>query len=215
MKGIPMQYQRMMAAVLILLAVSLGVLALDGDEGTSLLKTDDGLLVVHNSEWSHFTMEIKAKSFRVARTEPNFFLEVDGCLIQVVTTKTSPFIQGAVGSKLTDREILERHRDWESEHINSLLGEKLKVRSEFVVLSSGKEALHWEQALPPGKSQAKENLYLTAVVGQEVVLINGVVINADEKAAIRSKLAEILSTLKPSTQPISIRALQDKIRQGN
>lgn len=211
---------RRCAGVILLLSSLLSVGASAQENGINAIKTVDGFVLVWNQPGIYFTLDVKGKDIRPLNSTEHVFFQVDGIVFQVQTVAVSAFIKEAQKKKPDDKTILMAHRDWESEFIqSSLLGKKLNVQTVPQKLGNGSEALLWKFAMPEMpegvNGGAKEQIYLTVVSGDHVILLNGVVEGETTESAVQKFLLDTISTLKPNSKPINLRELQESIRKGN
>ena len=69
--------------------------------------------------------------------------------------------------------------------------------------------------MPDGMNQqVKEQLYLTTVSGDFVLLLNCGVELEDNTESAKKYLMETLATLKVSDKPLHVKAIQESIRKG-
>src|SRR5262249_25142573 len=139
---------------------------------------------------------------------------VDGMFLQILTAPIKNFMEDSTRQKLDDRAILEAHRDWEVKFMESEYKEKLKVESSWQKLSNGKDALAWGINVPESaRSNVKKQVSLTAVKGDHVMMLGGVVTDTIEEQTSRQMLLNTIETLKVSDKPIDLRKLQESIRK--
>ena len=213
-----MSIRKCAGIVLFLLTSILIAGASQEENGTKAIKTADGYLLVWNQPHIYFSLGIKGKDVQPLNSTEHVFFKVDGMALQVQTASISEFMKDAEQKKPADNAILLAHRDWESEFIaNTLLGKKLDVKTVPQKLSNGSEALLWKFEMPkmPGmESAAREQLYLTVVSGDHVILLSGAVEGAITGDAAQKFLLETISTLQVSSKPIDVLQLQESIRKG-
>lgn len=187
-------------------------------EGQSaLIKTDKGILLVSNEPGNFYTMEIKGRSIEPG-PEPLWF-KVDGRFLQIQTALKSQFLNGKVDGRLDDKALLTSHRDWEADYASTLFKAKLKVDSEWIKLSSGKDALGWSYDMPTQfvadrPDAARKQFFLVVVKGDGVLLVNSALVGNDTEKDMKRFLFDTLDTLKPSDKPISISKTSEAIRKG-
>jgi hypothetical protein len=209
-----MEFKRYFTVIFLLAAMS-GVSARPQEGGINAIKTADGFVLVWNQPDVHFTLAIKGKDVHPLNSTEHVFFNVDGVVFQVQTVALSEFMEGAQKKRPDNSSILTAHRDWESRFIeSSLLGKKLNVRTSPQKLSDGSEALLWKFDMPEGmNSDAREQIYLTVVRGDHVILLNGVVEGATAESKVEKFLLDTIATLKVSPEPINLQELQESIRK--
>ncbi|HEV7858559.1 MAG TPA: hypothetical protein VGO91_08005 [Pyrinomonadaceae bacterium] len=201
-------------SLMILLALS-NVSAMQQDAGWVVIKTETGVLLVWNQPQDYFTLAVKGKEIRPVDSQEHLFLSVDGTIFQVQSVAISDFLKDVAKQKQDEQSILNAHKNWEAQYIESLLGKKLHVEAAPQKLKDEKEALLWSVEQPEGfNHDAKKQLYLTMVNGDHVLLLNGVVMQNGDESAVRKFLFETLSTLKVSATKINVREVQDALRRA-
>lgn len=199
------------ALVLLLLLFTWSVRAGQQSDTIGAIQSAGGYLLVWNESSVHFTLEVNGKAVLPLRSPgPNgqAFFEVDGVALQIQLVALSEFLGKARPPKRDDRSILMAHRDWELSFIEpNPFAAKPSVKSVPQRLNSGGEALLWACAVP-NSGVTKEHLYLTMVNGTQVMLLRGLVDEKTSESVVRKLLVDTLSTLKVSSRPINVRALE-------
>jgi hypothetical protein len=179
------------------------------------IKTVDGYLLVWNRPDIHFTVLIKGKDIKPLNSSERVFFQVDGMMFQIQLASISEFAPEAKEKKLDDKTILAAHRDWESKYAEEMLGGALKVESSSTKLSNGAEALLWQYDMPEAmKVEAKKQVYLTVVSGDNVIVLNSAVTPKVSEDQARKLLQDTVATLKTSPDPIDVKKLALSIRDG-
>jgi hypothetical protein len=192
------------------LMASINVFAQGSSSGTSLIKTDDGVLWVENGENARFILEIKGADIRPMQQYP--FLSVDGRPMQVHMVGIEKFYKATGDARANDLTILQAHRDWEADHHSKLLGSKLEVTSEPINSAQNRASLIWNYSMPGAKDgQVKEQWFLTTLLGNHLLVLNTTLNTAEPANAARDMLVKTLSTLQVSSKQIDIQALQESI----
>jgi hypothetical protein len=215
-----MDVRRCLVVILFSTVFSFECYATQQENGINAIKTADGFVLVWNQPDIHFTLGVKGKDVRPLNSTEHVFFNVDGVVFQVQSVAISEFVKDAQKKKLNDMSILLAHRDWEWQFIEStLLGKKLNVQTVPQKLSNAGEGLLWKFEMPAmpkvANSSAKEQIYLTVVSGDHVILLNSVVEGAISESAAQKFLLDTISTLKVSSKPINLQDLQESIRKGN
>jgi hypothetical protein len=206
---------RIFTVVLLSFLLGGGVEARQDDEITAV-KTEDGVLLVWNRPNDYFTIEIRGREIRPLDSSGHVFFNVDGIVLQVQSVAVSEFLKDAGKAGESPQSMLAVHRDWETRFIESSLSRKLKVRSSAVKLKEGGEALFWKYDIPKGVgSDASQQLYLSAVNGRSVLLLNGVVTGKHKEEAVRRLLVNTMETLRKSPKPFDLQELQESLRRGD
>jgi hypothetical protein len=209
-----MNRRRILAALLICLFASANLFAKQQEDFRSgAIKTSYGFLLVWNGTTMHYTLEIRGKNVRQTSTERKFF-SVDGMFLQIVEAQTSNFVEDAQRQKMSDKVILEMHRDWELKYLEGEYKEKLKVESSWQKLSNGKDALLWHVDVPQSTgSNVKKQIYLTVLPGDYVLMLGGVETDTIAVSATSQLLLATAGTLKASDKPIDLQKMQEAIRK--
>lgn len=184
-------------------------------DGRAVIKTADGFLIVSNEKGNYFTMELKGKE--VQPLENPAYFTVDGKFFQVISAEKKAVLD-ETGRKISnDREMLEAHRDWESDYISKTLGTKIKVASRWEKLANGLDALVWNFDMPKlaANQTARKQLYITVLASEYVLGTNSVVTGEDDDEATTWKLLlSSLGTLKLRDRPLSLIKASEAIRRG-
>jgi hypothetical protein len=185
------------------------------EDGWALIKTDDGMLFVWNTHELHFTLAVKGKDIKRANDSDHIFLAVDGKTLQIQVAEIHDFAPDARDKKLDDKAVLAAHRDRESKYIEGLLKSKLTLHSFSVNMSALGPASLWEYDMPEGmNAEAKTEVYVTAVRGDFVVMLNCEATTTTPEVEVRKFLLDTMATLKISSDPIDIQKLSESIRAG-
>lgn len=206
------KYEKYVATILLLISTSSVFARRQADgNGLAAIKTKDGFLVVWNQPGIHFTLRVKGKDVRpMSRTGTgSVAFNVDSVVFQIQTVATGEFLKNARKQKLSDQSILIAHRDWETHALEQTAGTKLNVTSAEQQLSNGTHALIWKYGKP--KTKGSEQMYLTLVSGNNVVILNGVISERNTENAVRQLLLDTISTLKVSQRPIDVLKLRESI----
>ena len=199
------------ALVLLLVLLTWSVRAGQQSDSIGAIQSAGGYLLVWNESNVHFTLEVNGKAVLPSRSPgPNrqAFFEVDGVALQIQLVAISEFLGNARPPKRDGRSILMAHRDWELSFIQpDPFAAKPSFKSVPQRLNSGGEALLWACAVPKS-GVTKEHLYLTIVIGTQVMLLKGVVDEKTSESVVQKLLVETVSTLKVSSRPINVRALE-------
>jgi hypothetical protein len=180
-----------------------------------LIKTDDCLLFVWNNHELHFTLAVKGKDIKPVNDRDHIFLTVDGKPLQIQAAPISEFAPEAKEKKLDDKAVLAAHRDWESKFIESLLKSKLTLHSFSVNMSALGPASLWEYDMPEGmNAEAKTEVYVTAVRGDFVVMLNCEATTTTPEVEVLKFLLDTMATLKISSDAIDVQKLSESIRAG-
>ena len=178
----------------------------DTDFKGNRAKTADGWRISWNQPGTPFTLELAGKDIRSLHDLPEaadistkvMSLNVDGVLFQVRSVAIGEFTKKVGDQKLSDQAILAAHRDWEIQSVEHVLGEKLNVTSTEQRLTIG-QALLWQYDRP--KKRGLEQMYVTTVIGGNVVVLNGPVELKSAENTIQKLLLETMSTLKVARVP--------------
>ena len=183
---------------------------------TTLIKTARGILVVHNEPGLNFTLELNGKNLEPLTSQDYLFVKVDGRVTQLHLVSIANFAPELNERKLNDWLVLERHRDWEAAYVGNLLGVRLKIVSEVLMLNPNRAALYWTFPLPQtnGSQQVKSQSYLSVISNGHVVMLNCAVEGNDTEALAKRFMLSTMSTLKISDKTIDVSAVQDAIRKG-
>lgn len=156
-------------------------------------------------EWRHpgtsFTLELRGKVIHSIDDPPQgtdvgiklMTHMVDGVIVQIRSAAINQFAPKAAEQKLSNQSILAAHRDWEIEASERALGEKLTVKSAEQQSSIGKVLL-WKYEKP--KQRGFEQMFVTAVLGGNVVILNAPVEDKTAESTVEKRLLDAMSTLR-------------------
>lgn len=191
--------------------------AAQGENGVSLIKTADGFLIVNNDTANQsFMLEFKGEKLTPLETNTIAF-NLDGKSVQLILAEQKNFITSDPKAQkpLTEKEILEAHKKWESDYINDALQTKVDVKSEFTTFGENRTALFWSYLMPEKlRADFTEQLYMTTVLGKIVLGLHIAVDKNSNANEIRSYMTKALSTLKVSQKPFDVKAISETIKQG-
>jgi hypothetical protein len=209
------RHYRKFVPSLLCLFFSLHIVFAQGkDDGITLIKTDQGVLWLHNQKGLYYTLEIKGNEVNTANSQSTMLLVVDGLFVQIHTLTIDKFSQEKPDKNSNSITLLEKHRDWEIDYFGNALGEKLKAVSEVIEIKPERKALFWRFPVPETiNQQTKEQLYLTTVTGNFVQLINCGIADTNSREETKKFMIETLSTLKVSNKPIDVKLVQETLRK--
>jgi len=181
-------------------------------EGSGVIKTRDGVLLVSNEPGNFYTMEIKGSEIKPIQ-DHFFWFTVDGKFLQIVNAEKSQFLSESE-KNLDEKGVLSAHMKWESDYISETLKSKLAVNSSWITLTSGKTAIAWDFDMPQvaDKQTAKRQLYILTVNGTHVIGMNTVVEKDGEEAHLRQFLLDRLNSLKPRDKVLPLAEASRQIR---
>lgn len=176
------------------------------------IKTANGYLFVQNSSEKSFTLEFNGKSIepKTAGENPTFI--VDGQLVQIVWVETKNFV--TAGKTPAETQTLELHRGWEVDYLAGVYEQKLTPVSETQTIA-GQTALSWYFVRPKFKVEYDRDVFLTIVVGKNVIGLSSPLRLADKLDDGRAVLARILKTINISDKPFDMKKLSDAAKAGN
>lgn len=210
-----MAARRPVSILLLVLLSAANVRAARQEYGITALKTEGGFMLVWNQPDDFFTLEAKGTNIRPLNSSEHVFFEVDGIVFQVQSVAVSVFYR-AGGAGQGAQAVLQAHRDWESKHLEGLLGKKLNVQSSPVKLKGGGDALLWKYETPEGfNKEAKQQMYLSVANGVNVLLLNGVVTEKVKEATVEQFLIATAGTLKRGEKPFDLRMLQEATERAS
>ena len=183
------------------------------DAAVLVLKSQQGFVLLYNQGKLHFTMEFVGREWVPVDSEQMFF-KVDGRVLQLQVAKLTDFLPGSEKTKFKDTEILEKHRAWEQEFLGGLLKAKLNVTSGKVTTKGDREGLLWHFPIPDGMNQqVNQQVFLTSVVGEQVLVLNAGVEKNDTVTSVSRYLTDCLSSLRVSDKSIDTKTVQEEIRK--
>ena len=210
-----MSCRKFAAIAFLILCTAVTSRAQKEDYGSGAIKTEYGFFHVWNQEPDNFyTLEIRGKDVQRKSGGPVMF-SVDGKMLQILTVPIEKFLGDPKNIKLNERAILTAHQDWEFKYLEETYKEKLTRQSSWQKREGGGEALAWDINVPASaKSNVTKQVFLTAVKGNYVMMLGGVVTGDIEESAARKLLAETLATLKVGDKPLDLNKVSEAIKKG-
>jgi hypothetical protein len=208
-----MLFRKSVTVFLLVLLLIGSVYASQQGREAAAVKTEQGALLVWNQPDNNFTLDIIGKEVLPNDTSDEIFFKVDGMILQVQAAAISEFYREPDKAGQTTQSILIAHRDWESQYAGGIFKKKVSVQSSPLKLKNGSEALFWTFAMPDGfNDEAKKQLFVTAVNGKHVIVLNGVVTNQVKEEAVQQLLVRTMETFKANSKPLDLQKLQDAVR---
>jgi hypothetical protein len=202
-----------MRASVLLLLLAVPALGQQGDFRNGAIKTAKGYLLVWNEPGNCYTLEINGKDARQYSNEQLHFF-VDKSFLQIVTVEKKDFL-GRKRGKLSDREVLTAHQEWEGKYLEESNKSKLQFETSWRTLDNGTEVLLWGFKLPDSiRQNVTDQLYLTLVKRDHVLLLSTPVTEeVPDKNAAWDLLLRIAATLKVTDKPVDLKPLQEAARK--
>jgi hypothetical protein len=191
--------------------------AAEGKLGIYIIRTESGYLVVHNREKDSYSIEFKGENFKPLENDHPVFV-VDGKLVQVVSVPHKNYWKPKTEAKNepTEDELLESHKIWESEYLGGELKAKLSLTSEIFDIERKRKVMYWSFPMPEKlESDYSHQIFLTTLIGKDVLGLNASPKKAGEQKAYRDYLVESMNTLKISSKPFNIKELQEFLKKGD
>ncbi len=207
------------ALIFLISFVCVKVQAQNIEYGYSAIKTESGILLVHNDKDYSLTLEVKAKEINPIESQ-NMMFSADGQVLQVLRVENSKFIKPNADAKTspTDKDILQAHKIWESDYLNEVLKvdskAKPEIKFEFVTVNGDRTALYWEYPMPASYTEVSKQLFLSTVVGQKVLIIGAPIKIGATRQDVKDIMLKLISTLKISKTPYDVNVLAEEIRKG-
>lgn len=193
---------------------SLGSLAQTAP-GTYMFKTKLGYMVVQNRQQVSFLIEFKGEKLEPLESDHPKFI-IDGKRIQIVTVRREEFWQPKEGPEKepNDEQLLEAHKGWEAEFVGESMKVKLFPISQFLELSPKRKIMFWSLSVPKGvESQVSHYLFLSTVIGRNILSLNAAPETADGQASHRAYLIESMGALQTSDKPYDIQKLKESFEK--
>jgi len=185
------------------------VLAFSAFSQPGAIKTEYGFLFVVNEKDKSLTFEIRGKEVKSLKGSVPMFM-VDGKVLQILIVKKSNFVKN--DKKLTDEELLEAHKVWESDYLSKeVYDEKLSIESEKLAFGD-RQALFWGFKRPGENKNFDRDYFLTTNMGNYLLGLGSPVAPTQEKAEIQKFLSGLMDSLKVSDKPYDLEKLSEEIR---
>ncbi len=178
--------------------------------GKLSIKTAYGYLFISNTSEKSFTLEIRGKEVEAIKEGNNPTFIVDEKLLQIVQADTKAFV--SANAKLTEEQILEKDKIWESEYLSGAFKKKLELKTEKVTVKDFK-TMFWGYTRPSMNEEYDRDYLLTKVVGKEVLALSSSLFIGEKLPDYQNFLADTLATLKISDEPFDIQKLTEEFRK--
>ncbi len=176
--------------------------------GRLSIKTDYGYLFISNTTEKSYTFEIRGKDIEEIKGGSNPTFVVDEKLLQIIQVDTKFFVSG--NEKLTEEEILERHKVWESDYLSGQFGKKLELRSEKVTVKDFK-TMFWGYQRPTENTEYDRDYLLTRVIGNNILALTVSLYVGDKVSDYQKFLVETIGTVKIGDKPFDVKKLSEEI----
>jgi hypothetical protein len=187
------------------------------DLGTFIIKTETGVLIIHNREKDSYSLEFKGAEFDPHEGDHPVFT-IDDKLVQIVSVTNNNFWKPKANAKNepSDNDLLEAHKVWESEYLGGELNAKLSVTSEIFDIERKRKVMYWSFPMPKELgSDFSHQIFLTTLVGKDIIALNASPKKTGEQKAYRDFLVESMNTLKISAKPFNVKELQELLKKGD
>jgi hypothetical protein len=146
----------------------------------------------------------RAKGEKVEPLQNPLWFKLDGKFFQMLTAGKREFLKGQIPSD--DKAVLEAHEKWESEYLMDLIGHKFEVKTAWIKLANGHDALAWSYDMPTidERQTVLRQLYLTTVEGEHVFGLNVPFEPGDNEKQLWQLLTDTANTLKPSDKALKL-----------
>ena len=178
--------------------------------GKLSIKTAYGYLFISNTSEKSFTLEIRGKEIEVINEGNNRMFIVDEKMLHIVQADTKAFI--TANEKLTEDQILAKHKVWESEYRSQAFKTKLEIKTEQAAVKDFK-TMFWGYARPVANEEYDRDYLLTKVVGKDVLALNTSLYTGEKLIDYQKFLVDTLSTLKVSDEPFDVQKLTEEFRR--
>ena len=181
--------------------------------GNYVLKIENGFLLVQNQPSVSFSIEFEGKDFEPFPSDhPKFVL--DGKAIQLVTIPCESVWKPKDNLDVnpTVDELLESHKDWETNYLSNALKFKLNTTSSFIEIAPDRKVMVWSFKIPKNSNSSPTNyLFITTVIGENIIGFNSASDDFAGQNSCCEYLLESLKTLKTSNEPYNIEELSNNI----
>src|SRR5438874_843477 len=86
------------------------------------IRTPEGAHFIWNQLNNNFTLDIRGKDVRPNNRTDDVYFRADDITVQIQTSAISQFISGPKANRPDEHTILTLHRDWETQHAETILG---------------------------------------------------------------------------------------------
>lgn len=194
-----------------------GTPAKTGELGIHVIQTEKGYLIVNNRETDSYTLEFRGIEFDPQDGDHPVFT-IDDRLVQIVSVPKKNYWTPKANAKgePSDDDLLEAHKIWERDYLAGALKARLSVTSEIFDIERKRKVMYWSFAMPKElESDFSHQIFLTTLIGKDVLGLNASPKTAAEQRAYRDYLVESMNTLKTSSKPFNIKELEVLYKKGD
>ncbi len=173
------------------------------------IKTPTGYLFIKNGKDKSYTMEINGNNITALKS-PTPAFSIAGKIFQILSVPISNFTD----KKMTDIELLEKHKIWESDYLSERFKEKLTIDSEKLTFGERK-ALFWGFTRPTLNQQYDRDYYMSTVIGSSLLVLSSPIKIGENKADYQTFLSDMMKTVKVSDKPFDIAKMAEDIKKSN
>lgn len=183
------------------------------DYHSASLKTPKGYDYVFNLLNTNCIVTLEGEKVEPINSGKLTFL-VDGKVVQLFTLVIDDLKKEA-NENLSEGEILSRYLQVEKKYIEYELDTTIKVKPQKKMLANGKSVLQWSfdmpKAITKGKLKIVGEEYLSFVVKNHVLSVNGLVMSANTTNEIQTLIEKIANSLIEKDAPIDIIQLSKEL----
>ena len=177
------------------------------DYNSANLRTKDGYDYIFNLLNSNFVISIRGKKVEPV-SSGNIAFFVDGSIVQFFTIPVSDF--KGENEEITMDELWKRFIEDEKNRVEYQLDTTVEITQKpfFLDEDSKNPGIFWSFDLPveisKGKLKIVQEQYVALKVGEQIIQINGLILNANEPDKVENELIKIMNTINIYSHPINV-----------
>jgi antitoxin component YwqK of YwqJK toxin-antitoxin module len=177
------------------------------DYNSASLRTKDGYDYVFNLLNANFAISLRGEKVEPVSSGGLAFY-VDGSIVQFFTIPVNEF--KGEQEDITKDELWKRFIEDEKNRVEYQLDTTVEITQGEFYLDDNPEnmGLFWSFDLPveisKGKLKIVQEQYIALKIGEQIIQINGLVLNANDPEQVKKDLTKIMNTLQIYSEPIDV-----------
>lgn len=177
------------------------------DYNSASLRTKNGYDYIFNLLNANFVISMRGDKVEPVSSEGLAFF-VDGSIVQFFMIPVSEF--KGESEEITEEELWKRFIEDEKNRVEYQLDTTIEITQKSFSLSDdrGEPGIFWRFDLPvaitKGKLKIVQEQYIALRIGEQIIQINGFVLNANNPEDVEKDLAKIMNSLQYFEKPIDI-----------
>ncbi len=180
----------------------------------SMLKSNNGVLLIYNAAKNSFMLEIHCKDIKEIDAQDMIFL-VDGKVLQITPVPITVFYPDE--KPISEIQILEKHVNFEVDYAKSVNGEKVQANIKKFDLNKERMCFAWDYRMPKklddtATQSVRKQFFLNTKLEDIVLMLSSVATLKDNDKKIQEFLKKTMSSLKTSETNFNIEELRESLK---